>query len=188
MDCQNFYHGLSKFLSRIVKLSLGIVKIVVMYCQICHQGFSILLLVIVKIIIRISQNCSWDSLCSILNFNVKVGLHQETQQKLLLECYWSWILEKFQKLYDGLCQYFIFCKWASPKMYQIIIQTGHGGQLFETVNFSFMKIFDFFSQNSRFQGISLFWRRFASCISSQITSSITTVTHDANLQKQGQMP
>ena len=60
-------------------------------------------------------------LCSILNLNKKVELHYETQQKLLLECYGSWILEKFQKSYDGLSQYFIFCKWATSKMHQIMI-------------------------------------------------------------------
>ena len=35
-----------------------------------------------------------------------------------------------------------FCKWASPKMQQIIKQAGPSRQLFETVNFAFMKFFD----------------------------------------------
>ena len=36
-----------------------------------------------------------------------------------------------------------FCKWASPKMQQIVKQVGPSIQLFETINFAFMKIFDF---------------------------------------------
>ena len=35
-----------------------------------------------------------------------------------------------------------FCKWASPNMQQIIKEAGPSRQLFETVNFAFMKIFD----------------------------------------------
>ena len=59
--------------------------------------------------------------------------------------------KKKKKSYDGLFQYFTFCKWASPKMQQIIKQAGPSRQLFETVNFAFMKIFDFLIK------IALFW-------------------------------
>ena len=63
-------------------------------------------------------------LCSIWNFDKKVGLHWETQQKLLLECQWSWALEKIQKSYDGLFKYFTFCKCAPLKMQKMIEQAG----------------------------------------------------------------
>ena len=39
--------------------------------------------------------------------------------------------------------YFIFCKWASPNMQEIIKEACLSRQLFKTVNFAFMKIFDF---------------------------------------------
>ena len=55
------------------------------------------------------------------------------------------------KTNHGLFQYFTFCKWASPKMQQRIKQAGPSRQLFETVNFAFMKIFDFLVK------IALFW-------------------------------
>ena len=35
-----------------------------------------------------------------------------------------------------------FCKWASPKMQQIIKQAGPSAQLLETVNFAFIKFLD----------------------------------------------
>ena len=37
-------------------------------------------------------------------------------------------------------------------MQEIIKQVGSSRQLFETVNFAFMKIFDFFNQNRPFRG------------------------------------
>ena len=39
--------------------------------------------------------------------------------------------------------YFIFCKWASPNMQEIIKEACLSRQLFKTVNFAFMKCFDF---------------------------------------------
>ena len=41
------------------------------------------------------------ALWSIWILNKKVGLHKETQQKLLLECHGSLKSKKFQKSYDG---------------------------------------------------------------------------------------
>ena len=81
--------------------------------------------------------------CSIWILNKKVGLHQDIQQKLLLECKWSWAWEKIQKSYDGLFRYFTFYKWAPLKMEKIMKQAVPSRQLFETVNFAFMKNFDF---------------------------------------------
>ena len=49
-----------------------------------------------------------------------------------------------------------FCKWASPKMQQIIKQAVPRGQLFEKVNFAFMKIFDFLIKIALFLGLSVF--------------------------------
>ena len=51
----------------------------------------------------------------------------------------------------GLLRKLRLCKWVSPKMRQIIKQAGPSRQLFETVNFAFMKIFDFFVK------IVVFW-------------------------------
>ena len=52
--------------------------------------------------------------------------------------------EKLKKMnsVDSPLRKLRFCKWASPKMQQIIKQVGPSRQLFETVNFAFMKIFD----------------------------------------------
>ena len=50
----------------------------------------------------------------------------------------------------------IFCKWASPKMQQIIKQAGPGRQLFETVNFAFMEIFDFLIKTALLGAFLLF--------------------------------
>ena len=61
-----------------------------------------------------------------------------------------------------LFHYFTFCQWSSPKMQQIIKQACPSRQLFETVNFPFMKIFDFFYQNSPFGGLSTFLGWFVS--------------------------
>ena len=47
-----------------------------------------------------------------------------------------------QKSYDGLFQYFTFCKWAPFKMQKIIEEMGPSRQLFETIDFPFMKILD----------------------------------------------
>ena len=55
------------------------------------------------------------------------------------------MLEKLKKMYsvDSPPRKLRFCKWTSPKMHKIIKQLGPSRQLFETVNFAFMKIFDF---------------------------------------------
>ena len=42
-------------------------------------------------------------------------------------------------------------------MQQIIKQAGHSGQRFETVNFAFMKIFDFLVKIAFFRASLLFW-------------------------------
>ena len=70
------------------------------------------------------------TLCSIWNFNKKVGLRLETQQNLLLECQWSWAKEKIQKSYDGLFKYFTFCKCAPLKMQKVVKQAGSSRQIF----------------------------------------------------------
>ena len=49
-----------------------------------------------------------------------------------------------------------FCKWASPKMQKIIKQVGPSRQLFETVNFAFMKIFDFLIKTALLGAFLLF--------------------------------
>ena len=49
-----------------------------------------------------------------------------------------------------------FCKWASPKMQKIIKQVGPSRQLFETVNFAFMKIFDFLVKTALLEAFLLF--------------------------------
>ena len=61
--------------------------------------------------------------------------------------------EKLKKInsVDSPLRKLSFCKWASPKMQKIIKQVGPSRQLFETVNFAFMKIFDFLVK------IALFW-------------------------------
>ena len=61
-------------------------------------------------------------------------------------------------------------------------------QLLETVNFDFMKGFDFLVKIAVFRASLLFFGRFTSCISSWITCSITAVMHDANLPKKVEMP
>ena len=61
--------------------------------------------------------------------------------------------EKLKKMnfVEGPLRKLSFCKWASPEMHKIIKQVGPSRQLFETVNFAFMKIFDFLLK------IALFW-------------------------------
>ena len=49
-----------------------------------------------------------------------------------------------------------FCKWASPKMKQFIKQADPSRQLYETVNFAFMKIFDFIIKTALFWGLFTF--------------------------------
>ena len=57
-------------------------------------------------------------------------------------------VEKKMNSVDSPLRKLSFCEWASPEIQQIIIQAGPSGQLFETINFAFLKIFDFFSQKS----------------------------------------
>ena len=73
-------------------------------------------------------------------------------------------------------------------MGKIIEQVGPSRQLFEAVNFAFMKIFDFFSQNSHFWDIPpIFWR-FPSRVTFQIKCLNGPVMHDANLPKKEKCP
>ena len=60
------------------------------------------------------------------------------------------------QIYDPLRKLRI-CKWASPKTQQIMKQADPGMQLFETVNFAFMKIFDFLVKITIFRAFLLFW-------------------------------
>ena len=66
--------------------------------------------------------------------------------------------EKLKKMnsVDSPLRKLSFCKWASPKMQKIIKQMGPSRQLFETVNFAFMKIFDFLIKTALFGGLSVF--------------------------------
>ena len=66
--------------------------------------------------------------------------------------------EKLKKMnsVEGPLRKLRFCKWASPKMQQIIKQAGPSRQLFETVNFAFMKFFDFLIKIVIFRAILLF--------------------------------
>ena len=49
-----------------------------------------------------------------------------------------------------------FCIWASPKLQQIIKQVGSSRQLFETINFAFMKIIDFLVKTALLGAFLLF--------------------------------
>ena len=66
--------------------------------------------------------------------------------------------EKLKKMnsVEGPLRKLTFCKWASPKMQEIIKQVGSSRQLFETVNFAFMKIFDFLIKTALFEAFLLF--------------------------------
>ena len=66
--------------------------------------------------------------------------------------------EKLKKMnfVEGLLRKLRFCEWASPKMQQIIKQAGLSIQLLETVNFAFMKIFDFLIKTALFEAFLLF--------------------------------
>ena len=66
--------------------------------------------------------------------------------------------EKLKKMksVEGLLRKLKFCKWASPKIQQIIKQAGPVRQIFETINFAFMKIFDFLVKIAIFRVILLF--------------------------------
>ena len=67
--------------------------------------------------------------------------------------------EKLKKMnsVDSPLRKLSFCKWASPKMQKIIKQAGPSRQLFETVNFAFMKIFDFLVKTALFEAFLLFF-------------------------------
>ena len=66
--------------------------------------------------------------------------------------------EKLKKMnfVEGPLRKLSFCKWASPKMQKIIKQVGPSRQLFETVNFAFMKIFDFLIKTALLGAFLLF--------------------------------
>ena len=66
--------------------------------------------------------------------------------------------EKLKKInsVDSPLRKLSFCKWASPKMQKIIKQVGPSRQLFETVNFAFMKIFDFLIKTALLGAFLLF--------------------------------
>ena len=66
--------------------------------------------------------------------------------------------EKLKKInsVEGPLRKLRFCKWASPKMQQIIKQMGPMRQFFETVNFASMKIFDFLIKTALLGAFLLF--------------------------------
>ena len=72
--------------------------------------------------------------------------------------------EKMKKMNYVEGQKLRFCKWASLKMQQIVEQVRPSIQLFETVNFAFMKFFDFLVKTATFRTFLLFFRRFPSSV------------------------
>ena len=66
--------------------------------------------------------------------------------------------EKLKKMnsVDSPLRKLSFYKLASPKMQKIIKQVGPSRQLFETVNFAFMKIFDFLIKTALLGAFLLF--------------------------------
>ena len=66
--------------------------------------------------------------------------------------------EKLKKMnsVDSPLRKLSFCKWASPKMQKIITQVCPSRQLLKTVNFAFMKIFDFLVKIALLGGFLLF--------------------------------
>ena len=60
--------------------------------------------------------------------------------------------EKLKKMnfVDSPLRKLSFCKWASPEILQIMRQRDPSRQLFETVNFDLMKIFDFLIKTALF--------------------------------------
>ena len=72
-------------------------------------------------------------------------------------------------------------------MQKIIKPRSSSRQLLETVNFAFMKIFDFLLQNSHFWSISLSIERFASRLTAAIERWFLAVTRDANLSIEREM-
>ena len=99
--------------------------------------------------------------------------HEELISVILIPLYDIWILDKkdwleirkISKIYDELFQYFIFCKWATLKMQQIIKLAGLARQLFEAVNLPFMKNFDLLVKIANFGAFLLF-------LGSSVTSRI----------------
>ena len=73
-------------------------------------------------------------------------------------------------------------------MQKIIKSRSPSRQLLETVNFAFMKIFDFLVKIVIFWAFLLFFGRFASCITAVIEHMIREEMHDGNLPKKGEMP
>ena len=67
--------------------------------------------------------------------------------------------EKLKKMnfVEGLLRKLRFCEWATPKMQKIIKQAGPSIQLLETVNFAFMKIFDFLIKTALFGAFCFSW-------------------------------
>ena len=59
--------------------------------------------------------------------------------------------EKLKKMnfVEGLLRKLRFCKWACPKILQIIRQRDPSRQLFETVNFAFIKKKIFVSEKTQ---------------------------------------
>ena len=73
-------------------------------------------------------------------------------------------------------------------MQQIIKQADPSRQLFETVNFAFMKIFDFLVKITIFWAFLLFFGRFASCIMAAIEHLIGAKRVTRISPKKGEMP
>ena len=73
-------------------------------------------------------------------------------------------------------------------MQKFIKGTGPSRQLFETVNFAFMKIFDFLVKIAIFEAFFHFLWRFASYITGPFKHLIWAEMHEANLSEKVEIP
>ena len=87
-----------------------------------------------------------------------------------------------------LQRYFVIYKRSPLKMQKIKKLGSPSRQLLETVNFAFMKFFDFLVKIADFRVSLLFFGRFASCFTVVIELVIREEMHDGNLPKKGEMP
>ena len=73
-------------------------------------------------------------------------------------------------------------------MQKIIKLRSSSRQLLETVNFAFMKIFDFLVKIAVFRAFLFFFGRFTSCFTAVIELMIQEEMHDVNLPQKREMP
>ena len=94
-----------------------------------------------------------------------------------------WRGKKMFKVTLKLQRYFVIYIRSPLKMQKIKKPRSPSRQLSETVNFAFMKIFDFLVKKAIFRVFLLFFGRFAS----RSSSGSRVRMHDANLPKKGEM-